>query len=173
MTVSFIHLVGTRENFDKVIDYTLTTFWDSTKTSSITPDFENGTDDPDYLATQDNTGPNKIFTNIVTRERSDDEEDDPNGDGNHVWKVLVSIDVYAESLALLGLFEDEINRILWEKAPNNAVRLNKSDATASEAHHFETSEIEFQRIEPQGNPDYDDNPTSQGLLTIYYYKAKT
>jgi len=173
MTVSFIHLSGTRENFDKVIDYNITTFWNSANTSSITPDIENGTDDPDYLARQDNTGPNKIFLNLISRERSDAERDDPNGDGNHVWKAIVSIDVYAETLAILGLFEDEINRILWEKAPNNSVRLVKSDASASEAHHFESSEIEFQRIEPQENLEVDDNPNSQGFLIIFYYKAKT
>ena len=97
MTVTIRNLVGTRENFDKVLDYHLTTDWNSSSTGGITPDIENSTDDPDFLARQDFTGPNKIFINVSSRARSSDSENDPNGDGSHEWRTEVSLDVWADS----------------------------------------------------------------------------
>jgi len=74
-------------------------------------------------------------------------------------------------LEILGLFEDEINRIVWERAPDNSTRLVKSNGANSEAQFFENSELEFNRIEPEG--ELDTNPSSQGFLIIVWYKDKS
>ena len=83
----------------------------------------------------------------------------------------VSFDILAENLEILGLFEDEVNRIIWERSPSNSTRLVKSNGANSEAQFFENSEIEFDRIEPEG--DLDTNPSSQGFLLIVWYKDKS
>ena len=67
MAVTIRNLSGDRENLDKTLDYHLTEDWVSGNTNSITPDIENGTDDPDFLARQDYTGPNKIYINVKWR----------------------------------------------------------------------------------------------------------
>ena len=170
MTVTIRNLIGARENFDKVLDYHLTTDW-VTANTVIKPDIENGTDDPDFMARQDFTGPNKIYINVVSRARSMDSENDPNGDGSHEWRTEISFDVWAENAVKLSLFEDEINRILWEISPNNTTRLVKSNGSNSEAQLFENSEIQFNRIEPEGV--LDTNPSSQGFLIIIWYKDKS
>ena len=171
MTVTIRNLVGTRENFDKVLDYHLTTDWNSSSTGGITPDIENSTDDPDFLARQDFTGPNKIFINVSSRTRTTDSDNDPNGDGAHEWNTEVVFDVWAENLEILGFFEDEVNRIIWERSPDNSTRLVKSNGSNSEAQFFENSEVEFARIEPEG--ELDTNPSSQGFLTIVWFKDKS
>ena len=171
MTVTIRNLSGTRENFDKVLDYHLTTDWNSSNTGGITPDIENSTDDPDFMARQDYTGPNKIFINVSSRTRTTDSENDPNGDGSHEWNTEVVFDVWGENLEILGLFEDEINRIIWERSPSNSTRLVKSNGANSEAQYFQNSEVEFARIEPEG--ELDTNPSSQGFLTIVWFKDKS
>jgi hypothetical protein len=171
MTVTIRNLVGTRENFDKVLDYHLTTDWNSSNTGGVTPDIENSTDDPDFLARQDFTGPNKIFINVSSRTRTTDSDNDPNGDGAHEWNTEVVFDVWAENLEILGFFEDEVNRIIWERSPDNSTRLVKSNGSNSEAQFFENSEVEFARIEPEG--ELDTNPSSQGFLIIVWYKDKS
>jgi hypothetical protein len=171
MTVTIRNLVGTRENFDKVLDYHLTTDWNSSNTGGVTPDIENSTDDPDFLARQDFTGPNKIFINVSSRTRTTDSDNDPNGDGAHEWNTEVVFDVWAENLEILGFFEDEVNRIIWERSPDNSTRLVKSNGSNSEAQFFENSEVEFARIEPEG--ELDTNPSSQGFLTIVWFKDKS
>ena len=168
MTVTIRNLSGSRENFDKVLDYHLTTDWNSSNTGGLTPDIENSTDDPDFMARQDYTGPNKIFINVSSRTRTTDSENDPNGDGSHEWNTEVVFDVWGENLEILGLFEDEINRIIWERSPSNSTRLVKSNGANSEAQYFENSEVEFARIEPEG--ELDTNPSSQGFLTIVWLR---
>ena len=54
--------------------------------------------DPDFLARQDYTGPNKIYINVTSRNRTTDSENDPNGDGSHEWVTEVSFDIWAENL---------------------------------------------------------------------------
>ena len=44
MTVTIRNLSGSRENFDKVLDYHLTNDWTSGNTGGLSPDIENGTD---------------------------------------------------------------------------------------------------------------------------------
>tara|TARA_B100000029_G_C16899922_1_gene713660 strand:- start:30 stop:545 length:516 start_codon:yes stop_codon:yes gene_type:complete len=171
MTVTIRNLVGTRENLDKVFDYHLTDDWTSSNVGGVTPDIENSTDDPDFLARQDYTGPNKIFINVSSRLRTTDSENDPNGDGSHEWKTEITFDLWGESLEILGLMEDEVNRIIWELAPSNSTRLTKSNGQNSEVQYFENSEVEFARIEPEG--ELDTNPSSQGFLTVVWFKDKS
>lgn len=173
MTVTFRYLVGTKQSLDKVIDYHLTTNWNSANTSSITPDIENSVDEPDYNAQLDRTGPNKILLNILSRRKVPIEAaQEPNGDYTHEWVTDISVDVYAEDMAKLQLFEDEINRILWEIAPNNSVRLDKSDGNDSEVFMFEENELEFDRIQPEGGR-INDNPASQAILRCHWFKDKS
>lgn len=172
-TISFRHLEGTVESLDKTIAYHITSNWTSANTNSITPDFENATTQPDYSAQMDRTGPNKVLINIVSRKKVGiDQGNEPNGDGVHEWVTVITIDVYAEDITTLSLFEDEINRILWTVAPNNYLRLKKSNGTQnSEAEFFEENELEFERITPDEGK-IADVPGSQALLAIHWFKDK-
>lgn len=172
MTVTFRNLVGTREPLDKTIAYHLTTNWNNANTSSITPTIENSVAEPDMEAQFDKTGLNKVFVNILTRRKTPVEEaQEPNGDYTHHWVTEIVITIYAETITLLQFFEDEVNRILWEVAPNNATRLDKSDGSDSEVQLFEENELEFQRLESESSRN--DNPSSEAILRCHWYKDKS
>lgn len=172
MTVAYRYLVGSKEPLDKTIAYHLTQNWTSANTSSITPVVENSVAEPDYEAQMDSTGLNKILINILSRQKIPVEEaQEPNSDYTHEWVTEISIDVFAENITLLQLFEDEVNRILWELAPNNATRLNKSDGSASEVAWFEENELEFQRLEPETSRN--ENPASEAILRCHWFKDKS
>ena len=174
MAVTFQNLVGTRENLDKTISGLLSTEWDDSNTSSITPDFEDGTSQPDFLARFDRSGANKVYCEYAVRDRTEREDQEALGDSIHMWSARLFIDVFAETLAILTQFEDEINRILWENRPDNNTRLLKTDATASEVELFEQTEINFERIEPDDEEATQDlTPSSQGQLVLQYIKNKT
>ena len=172
MTVTWLNLVGTRENLDETIRALLKANWTSGNTGGTTPDFESDTRQPDNLATDDDTGVHKVYCRLSGREQIFDDENIPNGDSIHRFINRVLIDVYADSLKQLTKFEDEVNRILWENRPNNANRINKTDGTASEIAMFEMSELQFERIEPPED-SIDESPSSQGELEIWVYKSKT
>lgn len=172
MTVSFTNLVGTRENLDKTIRDLLQDNWTAANISgTITPQFESDTESPDQLARSDNSSINAVRIGFAGRERYKPDDLDFNGDDKHSWFTRLLIEVQGESLTVMTQMEDEVNRILWTYAPNSSTRLNKSDATASEAAFFEDTEILFQRLEP--DTDVDQFPTSQGELIIVYFKRKT
>ena len=171
MVVTFPNLSGTRENFDLVIKDLLLQQWDNTNTSTITPQFQSDTEEPDKLARPDETDTDTVFVNLVSREIAEDVEDEPNSDTIHSFKTIINISIMAQTLPLLGLFEDEVNRILWEFAPNAATRLNKSNAAASEADRFDRSEITFERLEP-ADDTFDVNPESEGQLGIMWRRNR-
>lgn len=172
-TITFRRLVGAKESLDKTIAYHLTQNWTTANTNSLTPDFENATSEPDYAAQMDRTGPNKILINVIGRRKIGIQDgNEPNGDSVHEWLTTISIDIYAEDVTTLSLFEDEVNRILWLVAPNNFTRLNKSDGSSSEAEFFDENELEFERISPDEGK-INEVPGSQGLLGIHWFKDKT
>ncbi len=171
MAVTFRNLVGNRENLDKSIRFLLSDNWTSANTSNITPDFESDTEEPDFLAQQDDTGPNKIYVSFIARSRSDDPEEEALGDSIHLWQELIELEVHAESLELLLLFEDEVNRIVWENRPNSSTRLGKVDGNDSHIEYFDNSELTFERIEPEDENDV--VPKSTAALIGWYYKNKT
>jgi len=172
MAVAWLNLVGTRENLDETIRNLLQENWTTANTEGVLPDFESDTRQPDNLATDDDTGVHKIYCRFSGREKIDGDENIPNGDSIHRFIARVLIDIYADSLTQLLKFEDEVNRILWEKRPNNSTRIDKVDNTASEIAMFETSELQFERIEPEENT-IDQSPSSQGELEMWVYKSKT
>ena len=171
MAVTFINLSGSRENLDKTIRYRLQTNWTASNVSNITPKFESDTEQSDSLARQDESALNVVRIGLFSRERVTDNNMDFNGDDKHAWVFKILIEVQGESLAIMTLIEDEINRILWTLAPNSGTRLLKSDGANSEIAHFEDTEVTFNRIEPESEDDY--TPISQGELVAYYYKLKT
>jgi hypothetical protein len=81
------------------------------------------------------------------------------------------MDYYAESMQVLLDILDECERILWENAPDNGTRLNKSDGSASEADYFEQSAITMERISPEGTVDF--KPNVSGELRIHFRKRKS
>jgi len=172
MAVTWLNLVGTRENLDETIRNLLQTKWTKANTEKILPQFESDTRQPDNLATDDDTGVHKVYCRHSGIELSNEDENIPNGDSIHRFIVRILIDLYADSLVQLRLFEDEVNRILWENRPNNANRINKVDGTASEIAIFENTELQFERIEPEDNAE-DESPSSQAELQIWVYKNKT
>jgi hypothetical protein len=163
MTVTFRRLVGTRENLDITIFAHLKLQWDDTKTQSITPLIECFT-----------------YTPVPERIHEEEEDDEPLGDSCHKWETTVQIEIWAAEEDLLGLFEDEVNRIIWENAPNSGKRLKKSDGNNppialsgddSEAELFKNSEIQFDAVEE--DDEYPDRVGSQGFLKIEFWKDKT
>jgi len=172
MVVTWLNLVGTRENLDETIRNLLQTNWLKANTQNVLPQFESDTRQPDNLATDDDTGVQKVYVRYSGREQDFGDEGIPNGDSIHRFLVRLLIDLYGDSLNQLTFFEDEVNRILWENRPNNADRILKTDGTASEIAIFENSEIQFERIEPEDNAQ-DESPSSQGELEIWVYKNKT
>jgi hypothetical protein len=172
MTITFTNLSGSRENLDKTIRDLLEDNWTASNiTGTITPDFESDTEQPDQLARPDGAGLNVVRINYVSRTRFDIDNFDVNGDNKHAWMCTVYIEVQGESLQVLLDMEDEVNRILWENAPDGQTRLSKSDTADSEVAWFEDSEVEFERLEPDAEDDQ--TPTSQAELKMVYFKTKT
>lgn len=174
MTVTFTNLSGTRENLDKTIRYLLSSNWTAANiTGTITPIFESDTEEPDQFARWDNSSVNTVRVNLFSRERYQSDDFEVNGDDKHAWVCKLIINLQAQNLVTLTQMEDEVNRILWEKRPNGSTRLAKSGigAADSEVAFFEQSELEFQRIEPDGEDDQ--IPTSEGQLDCIYFKTKT
>lgn len=169
MAVTFTNLSGSRENLDKTIRFRLETNWTAANVSNITPQFESDTEEADSLARQDESALNSIRIGLFSRERAKDADMDFNGDDKHAWLFRILIEVQAESLTIMTLIEDEINRILWTLSPNSGTRLLKSDGANSEIAFFEDSEVTFNRIEPPSKDDY--SPISQGELVAFYYKV--
>ena len=182
MTITIRHLSGTREPLDIVIAAHLTEFWDTSNiTDTVTPTIEALTYIPSLNVDEDfATDPNIIKVSAVRRYRTEEDEQEPLGDDSHTWYTDVEIDVWAEGVVLLQEFEDEINRILWEKRPNENDRLKKSDgvvgtlatgAANSEVEFFEKTEIEFEFL---GNDDESaGRVSSQGTLKCGWFKLKT
>ena len=142
--------------------------------SPSVPWHEDGTSQPDFLARFDRSGANKVYCEYAVRDRTEREDQEALGDSIHMWSARLFIDVFAETLAILTQFEDEVNRILWENRPDNNTRLMKTDATASEVELFEQTEINFERIEPDDDEATQDLiPSSQGQLVLQYIKNKT
>ena len=171
MTVTFRNLSGVREPLDKTIRAIFFNNWTKNNTKGITPKFESDTEEKDFVAREDGTGPNNVLVSWISRTRTDDPEQEALGDSIHLWQELVVVEIHAESLALLLLFEDEINRIIWENRPNSATRLNKANGSASHIEYFGNSEMTFERIEPDDEDDV--IPKSTGDLVGFYYKNKT
>lgn len=175
MTVTIRHLVGTREPLDIVIAAHLTEDW----AESITPVIEPLSYIPSMNVEEDfQTNPNMIKLSIIRSERLVDDE--PLGDDSHYYMTEVIIDVWAESPTILQQFQDEVNRILWEKAPNKATRLKKSDGSQgtlavgtqdSEVEFFNETEIIFDYIGSED--DVGHRVSSQGVLDCRWFKLKT
>jgi hypothetical protein len=173
MPVSFSHLVGDIESIDKTIWYHVTLEWDNSNTNSITPVFENGIDEPDYIAQFDRSGPNKILFNSINKLTEDKSDQEVNSDTIHAVEEEILITIVAESREARYLFENEINRIIWELSPNSSIRLTKSgDVEDSHVDHFKKSEVQFNEIElPNNETAY--LIGSEGTLTCIYYKFRT
>lgn len=175
MTVTVRHLVGTKEPLDIVIAAHLTEDW----TETVVPVVEPLSYIPSMNVEEDfQTNPNIIKTSVINTERMI--EDEPLGDDSHYYKTEVIIDIWAETPTQLMLFQDEVNRILWEKRPNGAVRLKKSDGSQgtlsvgtedSEVEFFETTEINFDYI--GSDDDVGHRVSSQGTLDCRWFKIKT
>jgi hypothetical protein len=181
MVVTFRRLQGTRENLDITIFAHFVLQWNDANTQSITPLIECFTYTPDKtVETQNNLDPNRILVHIPERIHEEEEEDEPLGDCSHKWTTSIQIEVWSSEEDLLGLFEDEINRIIWENAPNSAIRLKKSDGNNpplalsgqdSEAEYFVNSEIQFDAVDD--DEEYPDRVGSQGTLKIVWFRDKS
>jgi hypothetical protein len=172
-------LVGSREPLDIVIAAHVTDDWNNSNTDSVTPIIEPLSYIPSMNVEEDfQTSPNIIKISMTSTERI--REDEPLGDDSHYYRTEIVIDVWAESPTLLQLFEDEVNRILWEARPNKGTRLNKSDGSqgtlavgtnASEVESFEDTELKWDFL----GTDDDSNlrVSSQALLHCNWFKLKT
>lgn len=179
MTVTIRHLTGSREPLDIVIAAHLTENWTGSNTSSVTPTIEPLSYIPSMNIDEDfMTNPNIIKTSMVTVERMT--EDEPLGDDSHYYRTDIMIDLWAETPTLLQLFEDEVNRILWEIRPNGAIRLNKSDGSqgvlavgtqSSEIESFEDTEVEWEFLGTEDDSAL--RVSSQATLQCNWFKLKT
>lgn len=183
MPVTWRHLVGTRENLDIVIEAHIRDNWvDTNIIPTHTPTFENLSHLPNNTIEDDNASDvNLVRFSIDSRAKTDDQEDEPNGDSAHTWKIRIQIDVWAEDYELLTQIEDEINRIIWEMTPDEGVRLNKSDGAkppligsdASEAGRFVPSEVDFEFLGADVDTTFAHRVGSQAFLEIWAFKDKT
>ncbi len=172
MTVIFQHLVGDYENTDKVIAYNIDEDWVDSNTLSNKPRIENGTDEPDYKAQFELSGPNAVLINTIERDL-DGSDDEANSDTVHSIYERIAITVVAESRIMRIKIEDEINRILWEHNLNSANRLLKSNGTQnSHIDRYEKSEVTFREIDLPGD-NSQHLQGSEGFLTVVYYKYRT
>jgi len=179
LTVTIRHLVGTREPMDVTIAAHITADWNASNTSSITPIVEPLSYIPSMNVDEDfMTSPNIIKTSIVSTERMI--EDEPNGDFSHYYRTEIMIDIWAENPTTMYLFEDEVNRLLWELRPNETTRIKKSNGVDgvlalgsqdSEIESFQDTEIQWEFI------GVDDDAalrvSSQGSLFCNWFKLKT
>ena len=175
MTVTVRHLVGTKEPLDVTIAAHITEDW----TETVVPVVEPLSYIPSMNVEEDfQTNPNIIKTSIVNTERL--QEDEPLGDDSHYYRTEIVIDIWAETPTQLILFQDEVNRILWEKRPNTATRLKKSDGNQgtlvvgvqdSEVESFENTQIEWQYIGSED--DVAVRVSSQGSIFCNWFKLKT
>ncbi len=179
MTVTVRHLVGTKEPLDITIAAHITDNWNSSNTSSVVPVVEPLSYIPSMNVEEDfQTNPNIIKTSIISTNRLI--EDEPLGDDSHYYSTEIVIDVWAETPTQLMLFQDEVNRILWEARPNGATRLKKSDGTKgvlvvgtqnSEVEFFENTEIIWEYIGSED--DIAQRVSSQGIIDCRWFKLKT
>lgn len=168
-------MVGTREPLDITISAHLNDDW----AESVTPVIEPLSYIPSMNVEEDfQTSPNMIKLSVITTDRLP--EDEPLGDDSHYYSTEVVIDIWAETPTMLQLFQDEVNRILWEKRPNKATRLKKSDGSRgtlavgtqdSEVESFEETEIPFEYIGAED--DIAQRVSSQGTLRCRWFKIKT
>lgn len=173
MTVTYINLSGTRESPDKTLRYRLQTHWTAANiTGTITPIFQSAYEEPDYIADDDRANEDIVTITWLADQRIEDSTNEPNGDSIHHWIHILRIDVWAQDTLRLNEICDEINRIIWEYAPNSGTRLLKSDGANSEADYFEKTEITFERVEPVKS-GIDFKPSTTGILEIHYRKAKS
>lgn len=170
MTVTYSHLAGTFENTDKVIAYNIEQNWTNGNTDSTIPRFENGTDEPDYRAQFDRAFPNAVLVNTIDLDFTEN-DDEVNSDTVHSVKEEILVTIIAESRKMRVLMENEVNRILWELAPNTATRVVKSDTTNSHIDRFEKSEISFSQIDIPNDQTFH-LQGSEGSLFCVYYKFK-
>lgn len=171
MTVTFQHLVGEFENTDKVIAYNIENDWNADNTLEIKPNINNGTDEPDYNAQFDMSGPNAVLINTIERDL-DINDDEVNSDTVHSVYETIAITIIAESRKMRIKIEDEVNRILWEHNINSSNRIIKSDLSNSHIDHYEKSEVSFNQIElPDNNSQFLQG--SEGFLTVVYYKFRS
>ena len=168
MTVTFLNLVGDFENLDKTIAFHLESDW----TETNIPVFENGTDEPDYRAQFDRSGPNAVLVNVVEDDYSNT-DDEANSDTVHSVTTTVTITIVAESREMRYIMENEVNRILWEMSPNTNTRVNKSnDTESSHISYFEKSEVSFAQVDlPDDSTAYLQG--SEGELKCVYYKFRS
>lgn len=172
MVVTYQHLSGDWENTDKVIAWNLENSWDLENTNEVTPMFQNGTDEPDYKAQFDLSGPNSIMVNTLERDYSIT-EDEVNSDTVHSVYEEIVITIVAESREMRIKLEDEVNRVLWELNVNSSNRVTKSDGISnSHIDHFEKSEVTFRQIDLDGD-ETQWLQGSEGILTVVYYKFRS
>ena len=171
MAISFVNLVGAREEPDKIIRALLENQWTRANVKNVLVKFQSDSEEPDFISGDDNTNMNLVGVRWLITERVKNKENEPNGDTIHHYIHRLAINVWGETMNVALLMCDEVNRILWENRPGNSVRLDKSDGDDSEADYFEETEIDFERIEPD-NP-IDPKPSFEGILEIHFRKRKT
>jgi len=172
MAITNLLLSGSWENFDKVIRFRLETDWTSANTQNRTPRFTSATDENVAFAWPNiaSFGQNAVILN------SDSTFPDPAskalGDSFQEMVTIVFIDIFAESFNLLRDMEREINRIVWEAAPNSATRIVKSDASDSPIHRFEEIQIDW-TTERKATEEVSQTAHASGTLVCRWYKRKS
>lgn len=170
MTITDTALSGTYEHLDKVIAYNLELRWNNANTNSEPPVF--------YSATGSNvtqSWPLTDYTNEVHCNEADpmpDPNETDNGDRRHKLKTIVYVDVFARDANLLKLYIREVDRIIWEYAPNDSTRINKSDTAASNIIRYENSSLEW-HTEFIKESNTQRGAHASGKLICIHYRIKT
>lgn len=176
MTITYDRLSGTLEELDEVIRYNLENSWTDTNVNNgsenLTPDFSSASGGSVSHAWFDNTsfGVNQIVVN------ADDEFADPVnifiGDYGQMMITEIYIDVQAEDSTILKKIKREVDRIIWEIAPNSSTTVAKSDTTASHIHSFKENSVNWTTLK-NVNSSEKDTVHAAGNLEVRWFKTKS
>ena len=164
---------------DVTIAAHITADWNASNTSSITPVIEPLSYIPSMDVEEDfMTSPNIIKTSNINTERMVDDE--PNVDFSHYYRTEIVIDMWAETPTVLNLFQDEVNRLLWELRPNETTRIKKSNGVDgilalgtqdSEIESFQDTELQWDFVGVDDGSNL--RVSSQASLLCNWFKLKT
>lgn len=155
MTITDNFLVGAAEPFDETIRALISRDWNAANTETVTPKFLSphgrDSDAADFTSTISTNAWMKDINKDLMRFKMTDTirfaQAQPTGNKFFMMLSTIAIDIFAERPNRYFLFDREINRIIQETIPNNAVRIKKSNNTDDSAiHTFDRQVIEFTKI---------------------------
>ena len=126
-------LVGSWENFDKVLKTKLNAAWTAANTGGVTPSIHDATSE-----NKESVWPkNKAIPAIYLNPGDDDQTDESHGHRSRERKEMVQVDIFGKNHTQTRLFTKEFTRILNTNQIPQHGYWDKSDGDDSAAAHVE------------------------------------